>query len=157
MVLLNVQLSSEVGIDYTPLKDLLAQGKWKAASRETTRVMVVATRHTSDSPLEGSDLAKLPGLDLQTIDQLWVVSSQGHFGFSVQQQIWKSLGGGTDWDTYSKLGDRFGWRRGSSWIFSHQLVYSLDAPQGHLPFCHRLFFSVMDRLRVVQSDQERQK
>lgn len=33
MVLSNVQLFSEVDIDYTRLKDLLAQGEWKAASR----------------------------------------------------------------------------------------------------------------------------
>lgn len=39
------------------------------------------------------DMREFPCTDLQTIDQLWVKYSNGHFGFSVQKQIWTKLGG----------------------------------------------------------------
>lgn len=150
MVVSDVKLYSDRGVDYTTLQDLLANGEWKAASRETTRVMLLAARHTSDSELSGSDLEKLPCADLQTIDQLWVASSNGHFGFSVQYQIWESLGKGTDWDSYSQLGDRLGWRQGGSWISFFKLTYNLQAPPGHLPFSHKWFFSAMNRIETCE-------
>jgi hypothetical protein len=38
------------------------------------------------------------------IDRLWVAASQGHFGFSVQKQIWQDcgspMGPGKDWDRF---------------------------------------------------------
>ncbi|MFZ1028242.1 MAG: GUN4 domain-containing protein [Limnoraphis robusta] len=54
MVVSDVKLCSDRGVDYTTLQDLLANRQWKAASRETTRVMLMAARHTSDSELSGS-------------------------------------------------------------------------------------------------------
>ncbi|WP_413161128.1 GUN4 domain-containing protein [Capilliphycus salinus ALCB114379] len=150
MVVSDVKLCSDCGVDYTTLQDLLASGQWKAASRETTRVMRMAARQTSDREFSASDVEKLPCADLRTIDQLWVASSEGHFGFSVQYQIWESLGKGTDWDSYSRLGEVLGWRRGGSWISFFKLTHNLQAPSGHLPFSHRWFFSVMNRLETCQ-------
>jgi hypothetical protein len=151
MVVSDVKLCSDRGVDYTTLQDLLAHHQWKAASRETTRVILMAARHTSNSELTASDVEKLPCVDLQTIDQLWVASSDGHFGFSVQYQIWESLGKGTDWDSYSRLGEVLGWRTGGSWISFFKLTYNLQAPQGHLPFAHKWFFSVMNRIEACQN------
>jgi hypothetical protein len=54
MVVSDVKLCSDRGVDYTTRQDLLANRQWKAASRETTRVMLMAARHTSDSELSGS-------------------------------------------------------------------------------------------------------
>ncbi len=38
----NLPLRSNVGIDYTILRDLLAAGSWKEADKETGRVMLKA-------------------------------------------------------------------------------------------------------------------
>lgn len=150
MVVSDVKLYSDRGVDYTTLQDLLANRQWKAASRETTRAMRMAARHISNRELSPSDVEKLPCSDLHTIDRLWVASSEGHFGFSVQYQIWESLGKGTDWDSYSRLGEVLGWRTGGSWISFFKLTHNLQAPQGHLPFSHRWFFSAMNRLEACQ-------
>ncbi len=140
MVVSDVKLCSDRGVDYTTLQDLLANRQWKAASRETTRVMLMAARHTSDSELSGSDIEKLPCSDLHTIDQLWVASSNGHFGFSVQYQIWESLGKGTDWDSYSRVGECLGWRQGGSWISFFKLTHNLQAPPATFLFLTNGFF-----------------
>ncbi|MDY7022341.1 MAG: GUN4 domain-containing protein [Cyanobacteriota bacterium] len=147
----DVKLCSERGVDYTTLQDFLANHQWKAANRETTRAILIAVRHTSNTELSGSDVQKLPCSDLHTIDQLWEAASDGHFGFSVQYQIWESLGKGTDWDSYSHLGDRLGWRQEGSWISFFKLTHNLQAPIGHLPFSHRWFFALMNRLEACQN------
>ena len=49
---------------------------------------------------------------LQILDRLWVESSQGQFGFSIQQQIWLSVGGQPeqeDEEVYKAFGRRVGW------------------------------------------------
>jgi serine/threonine-protein kinase len=66
------------------------------------------------------------------------------FGFSVQKKIWLEVGGKVNDETECKLCDRVGWRKkGSwidwrkkgSWIDYHDLTFTLQAPDGHLPSC----------------------
>jgi len=113
-------LTSETGVDYTRLRDLLKAGNWKEADEETVKVMLIDL------------IEEFPCTDLRTIDQLWVKYSNGHFGFSVQKSIWESVG-----KDYRKFGDRVGWRKGNGrnkeWLKYLQLTFSLNAPQGHLP------------------------
>ena len=56
------------------LENLLAAELWDDADRETIDV-----------------IKRFPSQDLNVIDQLWVHYSNGHYGFSVQKQIWEGV------------------------------------------------------------------
>ncbi|MDB9416317.1 GUN4 domain-containing protein [Microcystis aeruginosa] len=128
-------ISRSTGVNYTNLRDLLAAGKWKEADAETTRTMLQAAKREKDGGFRGEDIENFSCEDLRIIDQLWVSASQGKFGFSVQKEIYESLGGtreyGYGW--IEKFGDRVGWRKGGSWLYYSELTYKLTAPKAHLP------------------------
>ncbi len=86
-----VELKTEKGVDYTKLRDLLAAGKWKEADEETANVMLKVAN--SEGCLNKQDIDNFPCEDLRTINQLWLDYSKGKFGFSVQKEIYESLGG----------------------------------------------------------------
>ncbi|MEM6501404.1 MAG: GUN4 domain-containing protein [Cyanobacteria bacterium P01_C01_bin.89] len=123
--------SSKAGVSYRKLHKLLAAGKWNAADRETTRLMLKVAGRTSTSWLRIEDIENFPAADLQAIDRLWVAYSQEQFGFSVQKRLWLDV---TDDSTsqveaWCQFGDRLGWlskKKGST---------GLKAPTGHLPSC----------------------
>jgi serine/threonine-protein kinase len=139
-------LSSERGVDYTNLRDLLEASKWKEADRETLAVMVKAAKREKQGDLDIESIEQFPCKDLRTIDQLWVKYSNGHFGFSVQKRIWESIGGkpgNYDYEIHKKFGDRVGWLKWGSkwlglkkeeqWLSYSEITFTLNAPQGHLP------------------------
>ncbi|MGK7929454.1 MAG: SUMF1/EgtB/PvdO family nonheme iron enzyme [Spirulina sp.] len=125
-------------IDYTHLENLLAAQQWKEADLETANIMLKATNREQRGWLEAVDLQQLPSDALQILDRLWVESSRGHFGFSVQKQIWLSVGGQPgqkDDEIYKQFGNRVGWyiRNRDYWLLWDEHTFSLEAPQGHLP------------------------
>ena len=97
-------LSSEKGIDYTRLQDLLKEGKWRDADQETYEVMIRAVGKESGRWFTSDELQNFPCADLKTIDGLWTKYSDGHFGFSVQKAIWQKHGSptssGKKWDQF---------------------------------------------------------
>ncbi len=123
-----VELKSAKGIDYTKLRDLLAGGEWREADEETARVMLKVADREEEGWLDSDSIKIFPCEDLRTIDQLWVKYSQGHFGFSVQKQIYQEVQ-----EDYGKFGDRVGWRVKETWIYYSDTTFGLDAPMGHLP------------------------
>ncbi len=143
----DVPLLTEVGVDYTRLRDLLAARKWKEANEETERVMLRAADPEEYDWLIEYVLLTDFTTDLSTIDQLWVKYSSGHFGFSVQKLIWESLGETWEWDyeIAKKLGVAVGWRRAWGWIDYKDLVFDINAPQGHLP-CPNSFINDFELL-----------
>lgn len=111
-------LSSEKGMDYRKLRDLLKAGKWKEADSETNRVMLAAVGRSDY--LRKEDCWNFPCQDLKTIDRLWVKYSEGKFGFSVQKQIYVECGGKLDFsapssEVWQRFGDRVGWRVKGNW------------------------------------------
>ncbi len=56
------------------LENLLAAELWEDADQETADV-----------------IKRFPSLDLNLVDQLWVHYSNGHYGFSLQKQIWEDV------------------------------------------------------------------
>ena len=101
--------SRSIGYDYTRLRDLLANRKWKEADKETANAMLQVSRRQNEGWLRPEDAEIFPSEDLQTIDRLWVKYSNGHFGFSVQQQIYQNLGetdtDNADGEGWKKIGD----------------------------------------------------
>lgn len=121
-------LSSERGVDYIRLRDLLAAGRWKEADQETEAVMLKLAGREEKGRLYRNDIENFPCRDLRTINTLWVKYSNGHFGFSVQKRIWQE-----EKENYLAFGDRVGWRVNGNWISYSEVNFSLDAPWGHLP------------------------
>ena len=129
-----VELFSEAGIDYIQLRNLLEAGKWREADEETAKLMFKIADREEEGELRVKDIDNLASTDLQTIDQLWLKYSNGHFGFSVQKKIWQELGEQVNVETERKLGERLGWFNLDEWWLNYSyLTFSLDAPKGHLP------------------------
>lgn len=136
-------LSSDTEIDYTRLRNLLKAGEWEEADKETLTVILKAVHRQTEGYLNIDSIENFPCTDLQTIDQLWVKYSSGQFGFSVQKEIWKGIGGEFgqyDNALYEEFGLRVGWRERSrlmlltKWKKYEDLSFSLTwAPVGHLP------------------------
>jgi serine/threonine protein kinase len=130
-------LSSDSGIDYTRLRDLLREGRWKEADYETRAVMLKAAGREKDIWLSDESIENFRCADLRTIDQLWVKYSNGRFGFSIQKQIYLEVGGIPDGKYYIKawykLVERLGWRVREKWIDYDDVTYDTTAKRGHLP------------------------
>ncbi|MBD2526796.1 GUN4 domain-containing protein [Nostoc sp. FACHB-133] len=150
--------ASEVNADYTPLRDLLSTKKFKEADEETFRIMLWAVNRENEGFLEEKNILNFPCRDLRTIDQLWLASSGGKFGFSVQKQILIDVGGNTGFDNLKSLNNALsinslesalkeivGLAERVEWITDfdvlkkkEQLFYDLRAARGHLPHLSHL-------------------
>jgi hypothetical protein len=136
------EMLAKGGMDYRPLREMLAAGKWKEADKETDRVMLAVMNREKEGWLHVEDIDKFPCEDLRIIDQLWVKYSNGHFGFSVQKEIYQSLGGTRDFNekVWEKFGDTVGWRNGRKgwkyrrWLYYSDIIFDVNAPKAHLPF-----------------------
>ncbi|MEH2156350.1 serine/threonine-protein kinase [Nostoc sp.] len=128
-------LNSAVGINYTILQKLLASGKWREADQETWKLMLKISHREKECYLRVEDIKEFPSQDLLTIDRLWVKYSNGRFGFSIQKQIWDSVGGKPDLDieTWEYFGEWLGWRIKNNWKPYEFLSFTLAAPVGQLP------------------------
>ncbi|HAZ44468.1 MAG TPA: hypothetical protein DDW76_09425 [Cyanobacteria bacterium UBA11369] len=138
---------SEVGADYSLLKNLLAKAEFKAADEETRFVMLWLARHKQEGWLwadryekQGSvdekSIEKIPCTDFRTIDRLWTKASNGRFGFSVQKHIYEATA-----KNFEKLSERVGWLLSKDkvtftkgrFIPYSEYTFNLSAPEGHLP------------------------
>lgn len=97
--------------------------------------MLVVAKRQKEGVLDAQSVDNLPCKDLKTIDKLWVKYSRGRFGFSVQKQIYQSLGGTRNFNSIitEAFGDKIAWRKeGKSKSYS-ELTFDKIAPPGHLP------------------------
>ena len=134
-VTLTKEFFSNQDIDYTQLRDLLAQHRWQEADIETAKLMLTVMKKNYWNEVYQQDIDNFPCQDIHNIDQLWEQYSYGYFGFSIQQTIWSEMGGQVDYETEKKLGDRLGWRKEGNWLEYEELTFKLSpmTPMGHLP------------------------
>jgi hypothetical protein len=131
-----VPLKSESGINYNSLQQLLAVQDFQAADRMTIQKLceLAGPMAVKRKWLYFTEVENFPIVDLQTINNLWVVHSEGKFGFSVQREIWLSLG--KNWDNFWP---KIGWKDGNNWTrYPNQFIWDLSAPKGHLPLSNQL-------------------
>jgi len=131
-----VPLHSERAIDYIPLQQLLAIQDFQAADRMTLQKLceLAGSAAVQRKWLYFTEVENFPAPDLQTINTLWVVHSEGKFGFSIQREIWLSLG--KNWE---KFWTKIGWKNGNSWTrYPNEFTWNLTAPKGHLPLSNQL-------------------
>jgi len=131
---------------YETLHEQLAQQQWFAADRETVKLIADIASVSDLEDLSPRDIRGFSCGELQVIDRLWTTYSDGHFGFSVQLQVYQALGGslettiGEDQNLIQCWGADLGWRSGVSdanpngdrWRKCDELDFSLNAPKG----CH---------------------
>jgi Protein kinase domain/GUN4-like len=132
-----LSLEKEIGENYAYLQSLLAAQAYQAADEETWRLLLALACRTAQGTLTLDTLEALPCSALQTIDHLWWIHSQGRFGLRVQQQLYRALGGTTEFDfaLWETFAEQVGWYGDRHWLSYADLTFSNHAPMGHLPTC----------------------
>lgn len=131
-----LEMPSEQGIDYEPLQDLLIQQEFEEADRLTLAKLCELSGPTAMKRnwVYFTEVEQFSGVDLQTLDRLWLAYSEGKFGFSVQRRLWLSVG--QDWE---KLWPRLAWKDDNIWTrYPGGFIWDLSAPDGHLPLSNQL-------------------
>jgi hypothetical protein len=133
-------ISSTTGVDYTTLRELLQQKKWKEADQKTWDLMLAAAKREKEGWIDSKSAEKFSCEDLRMIDREWLAASGGQFGFSVQLAIYKQTGnqiGDYNRQAWQRFGDAVGWRVNGDWKTYSNLTWSTNAPssapKGHLP------------------------
>lgn len=131
-----VPMPSAAEVDYSPIQDCLVAQDFQEADRLTLVKMCELAGPTAVKRkwVYFTEVDMFPSLDLQTLDHLWQIYSEGKFGFSVQRRIW--LGLGQNWD---KLWPRLAWKDDNIWTrYPGGFIWDLSAPDGHLPLSNQL-------------------
>lgn len=150
-----VSLKSERDIDYGMLQEHLAKQEFQAADKLTLDKLceLAGEIATQRGWLYFTEIDTFPVADLQTIDSLWSIYSEGKFGFSVQRSLWLSVG--KSWD---KLWSKIGWKTENNWTrYPDQFTWDLTAPRGHLPLSNQLRGVRVIAALLSHSAWERQK
>ncbi|KAJ9524966.1 hypothetical protein QJQ45_005861 [Haematococcus lacustris] len=134
----DVPLQSEVGMDYTALRDALKAQDFRKADDETRALLI---RLAGEGAVKRGWVyfteVKFIGVkDLQTVDALWRAASNGKFGYSIQKAVFnQSL---KRWARFFKAID---WVQGENNVYRKwpgEFDYSLKAAKGHLPLTNAL-------------------
>tara|TARA_B100000579_G_scaffold318754_1_gene268278 strand:- start:83 stop:802 length:720 start_codon:yes stop_codon:yes gene_type:complete len=127
---------SEVGFDYSPLQQFLLNQSFEDADRFTSSKLreLAGEKAVNRGYVYFSEVDSIPGIDLLTLDKLWIAYSRGKFGFTVQAKILDSVGG-----RYDKLWPRIGWKKDGIWTrYPKAFNWSIEAPNGHMPLVNQL-------------------
>ena len=127
---------SEVGFDYSPLQQYLLNESYEDADRFTSAKLreLAGEKAVKRGYVYFSEVESIPGVDLLTLNKLWIVYSRGKFGFTVQAKILESVGG-----RYDKLWPRIGWKKDGIWTrYPKAFNWSIEAPNGHMPLVNQL-------------------
>lgn len=128
--------SSECDVDYSPLQQALLEERFEEADRLTSCILrkLAGEQAEQRGYVYFSEVLPMGGLDLVTLDRLWIVYSQGRFGFTVQARLLATLNG-----RYDKLWQRIGWKQEGVWTrYPGAFDWSLKAPEGHMPLINQL-------------------
>ncbi|WP_044195210.1 GUN4 domain-containing protein [Oscillatoria acuminata] len=78
-------------VDYTYLRQCLSQQKWEVAEEETEKLMhdILGKTYDGRPQLFIQEFNDFPCKELKILDDLWLESSNYHFGFSIQASIYE--------------------------------------------------------------------
>ncbi|MEB3220432.1 MAG: GUN4 domain-containing protein [Nostocales cyanobacterium 94392] len=129
--------------DYQKLRNSLASTKWKDANEETKNILFRLAKNRNQEHNQ-QDIKKITEeqiktinlLQIRIIDLLWDIYSKGRFGFHKQRDIFITAG-----KDYKAFSENIAWKKRSfflfdflSWKSDDDIVFNIDAPEGHLPF-----------------------
>lgn len=129
-------LDPSLKADFAPLQTLLATQQFEDADRLTLETMceLAGSAAAKRGWLYYSEVNNFPVAELKTIDTLWKIYSEEKFGFSVQRELWLTLG-----QNWERLWPKIGWRSGNAWTrYPNEFTWDLTAPKGHLPLSNQL-------------------
>lgn len=150
-------VSPRTGIDYTQLRNLLKEAKWSEADIHTYKlvgqIIKSAKLQRKRTFIELKTIAEYSCPDIRTVDFLWKKYSDNQFGFSQQQQVWRSVNQEGDFSTktWRRFATEVGWKKGevadsSGYLLYEQLDFEpTEAPAGHLPW----WFALPDESQTV--------
>jgi hypothetical protein len=123
-------------METSALETLLAACEWRAADDETSRLLLV---DADDGGFSGLDPSEVPTLDcalLLAIDEAWAKASDGRYGLAAQSEILAAVRaeGYSRKKMWRAFGTRVGWFHDAGWFEVSDVGYSVDAPDGHLPW-----------------------
>jgi len=127
---------SDININYDELQLLLLEQKFEEADRITSSYLRKLAGKLAEKRgyVFYSEVNNISGTDLQTIDRLWNIYSNGRFGFSNQAKILKTVG-----LRYESLWPKIGWKKDGLWTrYPNSFCWSLEAPDGHMPLINQL-------------------
>ncbi len=129
-------LSPLCQVDHSPVQLALGQEDFETADRLTLEKLceLAGPNALKRKWLYFTEVNSLPVTDLQTLDELWQIYSEGRFGFSRQRELW--IGLGRDWD---RLWPKIAWKDENIWTrYPGGFIWDLSAPVGHLPLSNQL-------------------
>mgnify|MGYP001234143756 CR=1 FL=1 len=127
---------TNVNIDFDELQLFLLEQKFEEADRLTSSILRRLAGKVAEKRgyVFYSEVKNMSGIDLETIDRLWKVYSQGKFGFSIQAKLLKTVG-----KRYDLLWPKIGWKIDGIWTrYPSSFCWSLKAPEGHMPLVNQL-------------------
>ena len=127
---------SDKNINYSELQLNLLEQRFENADRLTSAYLRKLAGELAENRgyVFYSEVNNMSGIDLQTIDRLWSIYSNGKFGFSIQAKILKSVN-----KKYELLWPRIGWKNNGYWTrYPNSFNWSLEAPDGHMPLINQL-------------------
>ena len=128
--------NSAIDLNYNDLQLNLLNQDFEEADRITSAYLRKLAGKVAENRgyVFYSEVKNMPGEDLDTIDRLWKIYSQGKFGFSNQAKILKSVG-----KRYDLLWPKIGWKKDGIWTrYPSSFCWSLKAPEGHMPLVNQL-------------------
>ena len=128
--------SSDENINYEELQLRLLEQNFEDADRLTSSYLRKLAGKLAENRgyVFYSEVNNMSGIDLQTIDRLWTIYSNGRFGFSIQAKLLKSVG-----KKYELLWPKIGWKKDGYWTrYPSSFSWSLEAPEGHMPLINQL-------------------
>lgn len=129
-----VPLNTAKNIEYKDLQKLLAEKKFLEADKMTQQKLCQLADLVDREWLYFTDVARIPDLDLYTIDKLWRIHSLNKFGFSIQRNIW--IKSNQDWNILWK---NIGWSINNSLCeYPNEFIWQIEGPRGHLPLSNQL-------------------
>ena len=127
---------TEKDIDFDKLQLNLLEQNFEEADRLTSSILRELAGKVAEKRgyVFYIEVKNMSGKDLETIDRLWKIYSQGKFGFSIQAKLLKSVG-----KRYDLLWPRIGWKKDGIWTrYPSAFSWSLEAPDGHMPLINQL-------------------
>ncbi len=137
------EIPTDCDSDYTQLRDLLKAQLWRQAASLTYALIREKLGRKIGNVIRLEEVLTLSSEVLQTIDRLWTSTSCGHFGFSIQREIYLQCGGTLDGkypgdEVWQAFCQRVGWIVAGFLGNSEDIKCHLSAPAGHLPLWAKL-------------------
>jgi hypothetical protein len=144
----NYLTSPITGINYEKLDELLKNQQWKEADEMTRKLILNLAKRENFGWLEKEDILQIPTYDIEIINDLWIKHSQGHFGFSVQTnlyiQAYKALYNNNSFEYDLRAWNNFcndnSWQQDGRIVSYENFNFTLNANRGHLPSAFRRIF-----------------